>query len=769
MILKKRAIGSAAVLLLLGAGVSSAEEDPNQKEKQADAEESASEELEDMVVVATRTKKSWIDSSGTVLKTDAEELLKLGSQDLAGFAKYDPTVSLPFDFTSSDGAYGYGQSGYGSINIRGAEGNRIAIELDGVRQPPQYVSTSFDQSDDAGAGGIGRDYYDPAMFEMVEVLKGGASALYGSDAMGGVVSFTTPDPEDLLSGNSTGGLLRSQYFSVNQSVALQTGGAFRVGNTSGLLLFANRQGEETENNGKLEPNPVDFESNSLLLKMDHVIGAHAFRVAFEAFERRTDIDAISATESDFSVFDGYVRNKQTLERLRGSLYWDYDANAKWIDRLEAHLYTQHARSTSDNESATEPISTPFGSYQRLREQTIQFDTDIVGLSLLSRKEWGDANTLSNRLVIGFDSSFEQGENRFERIENGVSEDKISYAPTDTTRAGLYVQDEITLLKNWSVTAGLRVDYQQVSPDPNQAYLDRLASLGQYTVIETPEEYENLSLAPRLNIAWKPTDWLQWYGSYSRGVRNPNGEELSMIFAHPTSGAEGATGTLTVPNPDLKEETSDAFEVGLKGEGDLGRFQVSGFYTRYTDYIDGGFYTGERDDEGREIVTTVNRGKTDIYGFEMAGSLKLERFISPAIGWEVGLSTGKSVGIDREKDAWINSIEPWKTVAYLGYDDPEGRFGARLTGIYTDEVTRVDDETNQGEFYRPPAWGTMDFAIYWRPQETLTIHAGVNNIFDRKYWSWGSVRRGGGHLGGDTSSDRTTAPGRNWSISLTKTF
>src|SRR6478735_924666 len=118
--------------------------------------------LDELVVVGTRTEQRWIDAAGTTLHADAEDLLRTGSQDLSGFAKYDPTVSLPFDFSSGDGAFGYGQSGYGSINIRGAEGNRIAIELDGIRQPPQYVSTSFDMGSGDGAGGIGRDYFDPA-------------------------------------------------------------------------------------------------------------------------------------------------------------------------------------------------------------------------------------------------------------------------------------------------------------------------------------------------------------------------------------------------------------------------------------------------------------------------------------------------------------------------------------------------------------------------------------------------------------------------------
>src|SRR5690606_34316005 len=169
-------------------------------------------------------------------------------------------------FGSGDGAFAYGQSGYGSINIRGAEGNRIAIELDDIRQPPQYVSTSFDMGADGGSGGVGRDYFDPAMFEMIEVLKGGASALYGSDAMGGVVSFRTPDPVTFLARGDAGGLIRVQYFSVNESFASQIGGALRQGDTSVMFLYAGRDGAETSNNGDDPPNPAEFTSHAGLLK-----------------------------------------------------------------------------------------------------------------------------------------------------------------------------------------------------------------------------------------------------------------------------------------------------------------------------------------------------------------------------------------------------------------------------------------------------------------------------------------------------------------------
>ncbi|MCW1884354.1 TonB-dependent hemoglobin/transferrin/lactoferrin family receptor [Luteolibacter flavescens] len=730
-------------------------------------------DLGELIVVGTRTEQRWIDASGTTLRADSEDLLRTGSQDLSGFAKYDPTVSLPFDFSSGDGAFGYGQSGYGSINIRGAEGNRIAIELDGIRQPPQYVSTSFDMGSGDGAGGIGRDYFDPAMFDLVEVLKGGASALYGSDALGGVVAFSTPDPETMLTGRNAGGLVRLQYFSANESIAGQVGGAVKAGNTSVMLLYAGRHGEETANNGVEPPNPADFTSNSALLKAEHVQGDHTFRLALELFEREAFTDVRSAATSDFPVFDRYVLNNQLLDRQRASLKWQWtpQSESAWVDQLDSHAYWQHAGTVSENDSASSPLvigGMPIPGTDRTRQQRISFDTDILGFSSVARKEFGSGRVIHAGMA-GLDFSIESGANRFTRLDSGAPQDvnRTSFAPTDTTRTGFFLQDEIKVDEKWFITPGLRMDWQEITPDPDQAYLDRLASLGRFGQ-EPPTDYDNFSVSPRLNLAWKPTETMQWYGTYAHGVRNPSAEELSMIFDHPPSGGNPA-GSLTVPNTSLQEEQSDAFELGFKSEGDAGRFQASVFYTRYRDFIENGVPTGELDDEGRDIVTTMNRGEAEIYGFELGGMLEAGHFHDRLRGWQIGMSTGKSIGNNLTDDVPLNSVEPWKTAGFFGYEDPEGRFGARLSGIYSAAVTRVDDTTNQGTFFRPPSWFTLDLAAWWEPSETVAIHAGFNNILDEKYWSWGSVRRGNGHLGGSATTDRSTAPGRNFSLSVTKTF
>ncbi len=736
------------------------------------AEEPDATELPEMVVEAERTAftgKTGFTRDGLGLRMDAEEISRLGIQDLGNITKYDPLVSAPFDFSSGDGAFGYGGSGYSGFNIRGAEGNRIAIELDGIRQPPQYVSTSFDQGSSGGSGGVGRDYFDPSVFSLVEILKSGNSTLYGSDALGGVVSLQTLSAPDILDGKKLGGLLSAQYFSVNDSIAGQLAGATRQGDFEVMIFYSGREGHETINNGDIPPNPVDFSSNAVLAKAGYDSGPNSVRFTAEFYERDTFTDARSATTSDFTVFDRSVHNNEEISRSRVSLEWTYQPIGGWVDKAENHLYYQSAKSHSRNESSSNPVTIGGVTIPgRLRNQTIDFTTDLFGYNGFVHKTLTHGD-VRHKLLGGLELSSEDSENRFIREDTGMSQsrDRISFAPSTTGRYGIFLMDEIQPGAGWVVTPGLRADYNQIDVSLNDAYLARLRELDGNAV--TPADgYDNFTLSPRIDVVYETPRGIRFFGNYARGVRNPTAEELTMIFDHPPSAGNPA-GSVTIPNPDLEEETSDAFTAGVGTESDAGKVVLSGFYTFYHNYIENSVLVGRVDENGRDILTTLNRGESEIFGFEASGEWKPGTWDSRMEGFRLGLSTGKSVGISRTDDVWLNSVEPWKTVAFVVYDDPSEKFGLRLTGIYTAAVTHVDDTTDQGDFFRPPAWFTLDLSAYWKPTDATTISAGVNNIFNEQYYMWSSVRRGGGHLGGNAVDERSTAPGTNFFISLTQTF
>ena len=120
--------------------------------------------LEPMTILATRSEKSSFETAGSDAVLTYDELSRQGSTTLGSALKYVPGVSVPFDFTGADPLVPYLGGGEKSINIRGMEGNRISISLDGIRQPQEFFVAG-------GMAGPGRVYFDPATLKPVGVVQ----------------------------------------------------------------------------------------------------------------------------------------------------------------------------------------------------------------------------------------------------------------------------------------------------------------------------------------------------------------------------------------------------------------------------------------------------------------------------------------------------------------------------------------------------------------------------------------------------------------------
>jgi len=721
-------------------------------------------DLEDSTVIGKSYKTPWLDNTGSITSILNDQFINSGGLDMGDIIRYDATVSAPFNFGSPDNSFGYGQTGYTGFNIRGIEGNRINMLLDGIRQPEQYISTSFAQ-DDGSSGGAGRDYYDPAIFFNTEIFKGSASSLYGSDALAGVVAFRTPVPDDFLEGDDDnfGGLLRTQQFTQNSSVATQGFFAFRKNQFSIMLGLAYRDGKESENNGDIKPNPIEFDNLNLISKVHYnANGSNNFNLTLETFNRDRFINALSANQFT-NIFDKSIINQENQTRKRYSLNWEHDPityTNKYYDSINTKIYYQSSNNSSINKSES--------TTGRTRNQVIEFDTTILGIDSRFLK-----TTEKHKLAFGLEASISSSENRFFREDNGLPPfpNRISFAPSDTNRAAVYIQSDYkhTETSPWSFLVGLRADYYSVKPELSTDYLERINRLSEGLQAFAPaENLNNLTLAPRLDVKHDLTKNSRIYVTYSRGVRNPTAEEISMIFDHPPVGGNPA-GTLTLPNPDLKEESSNAYEIGFKYLNEDIKFQASSFYTSYSNFIESGVSTGQLSSTGQDILTTVNRGSAEIYGFELSGDMNLSLLNNMLKSLDFGLSTGKTWGVNKEDNTWINSIEPWKSVAWIQYASENQKFSTRLTATYVDDVKRIND-SDGGPFFRPPSYFTLDLSAKYQINESLSLQAGVNNILDKKYWRWANTRRSGGHLQNlNAVDDRSTAPGTNGFISLEYRF
>jgi hemoglobin/transferrin/lactoferrin receptor protein len=176
------AVGAALALAALQAGASDpAAEGPG-------AAGAAPADLETVTVYARRILPvSRVAAMVSVIPQETIERTLV--TDVKQLVRYEPGLSVrsdPFRF------------GADTISVRGVGGNRVAVEVDGVPVAGGFAVGNFADS--------GRSFVDPAFLQRVEVLRGPASSLYGSDAIGGVVSMTTLAPDGLMDGGRDYGL-----------------------------------------------------------------------------------------------------------------------------------------------------------------------------------------------------------------------------------------------------------------------------------------------------------------------------------------------------------------------------------------------------------------------------------------------------------------------------------------------------------------------------------------------------------------------------------
>jgi hemoglobin/transferrin/lactoferrin receptor protein len=196
-------------------------------------------------------------------------------RDIRDAARELPNVSVtrsPARFSLASGSTGRDQNV--GFNIRGLEGNRVLMLVDGIRLPRSYAFS---------ANAFGRDYLDIGLLQRIEVVRGATSALYGSDGMAGLVNFITADPAAFLAeGKTFGGRASVGYDGDDQGARLGATLAGRSGDTVQWLLGASAsRSSELDNMGtngaanvdRTRPNPQKDRSGAVLGKVVLTPGA----------------------------------------------------------------------------------------------------------------------------------------------------------------------------------------------------------------------------------------------------------------------------------------------------------------------------------------------------------------------------------------------------------------------------------------------------------------------------------------------------------------
>ena len=204
-----------------------------------------------MVTVVGKLPEPLREAAATVSVITAEQIEMAVAFDLQDALRHEPGISVGRDPH---------RFGSGAVNVRGLGGNRVLVETDGVPAAKTFATGSYSNA--------GRQFADLELVRRIELLRGPASALYGSDAIAGVVAITTMDPADLLEpGARFAARARAGYAGDDQSVMAGLTVATRQGPFEALLAWTRREGDEFDNNsGRPAANPRQSTADALLAR-----------------------------------------------------------------------------------------------------------------------------------------------------------------------------------------------------------------------------------------------------------------------------------------------------------------------------------------------------------------------------------------------------------------------------------------------------------------------------------------------------------------------
>ena len=698
----------------------------------------------DVTVIATRAPADVDNVPVTVSVIDAERIADELVTDIKELVRFEPGVSVrrqPARFGAALGSTG--RDGNSGFNIRGLEGNRVLMLVDGVRVPDGFAF---------GAQAAGRgDYVDLGLLKSVEILRGPASALYGSDGLAGAVSFVTADPADFLrDGRSVGGRFSATYGSADDQFGETAILAGRSGDWSAMVAYARRDGHELETQGKDDgagpartaANPQDTRSNAVLAKLVwQPDDANRLRLTFDHGDGRVETDVLSgrtATVLQLLADDSTKRNRVTLD-------WTY-RSAGFIDQAHVAAYWQIGR----NEQFTFEDRNP--AIDRTRRNV--FENRVIGASAELRSDFA-TGPLSHRLVYGADIS----QTRQKGLRDGTVPTPPDIFPTrafpvtDYLLAGAFLSDEIGIADGaLTLYPALRFDHYKLDPK-DDPLLPTFDSAGQ----------DGSRLSPKIGAVWQAGGGISLFAGYAHGFKAPEPGQVNQFFENPTSPFFAYR---SIPNPDLKPETSRSLEGGIRLSANGVSASVTGFTGRYRNFISQQQVGGTGTIADPIIFQFVNLSRVRIRGVEgrLEGRLGAGFDGRFAIAYARGdVTDGGGVRTP------LQSIDPLKLVAGLGWRDPADRFGGQI--VLTHSAGKTADRAGSCggvSCHRPDAFTILDATAFARIGRAFTLRAGLFNLTDEKYAWWSDVR-GLAEASAAVSADAYTQPGRNFSISLTASF
>jgi len=691
--------------------------------------------MDEVVVVATKRATPIRDIAADVSVLSAADLQATLSTSLADAFRFVPGVA------HEGSGSRFGTEG---ITIRGIGGNRIAMELDGVPLSDHFDIGSFSNAT--------RDFADTGLVGQIEVLRGPASALYGSSALGGVVAMRTLDPGQyggVSDGAGAAGRVSLLYRALDAS--RNTEASLVLSGESASLLVAGgyREGSERQSRAvEAMPDTQAIRRDAALVKLrGENRRGHDWQISAvrQSRDARSDIGSVLGTGRFRSTTRLEGDDRHTINLVSAEYLFDTNRISEGLFRV-FYADAAIAQNTIDERAAArEPV---------VIERSFYFEQRLHGVEL---NLWRDLETAGWSHRLGF--GLEYTESRTAELRDGLSTGLVDgrvtsnilgedfplrdFPVTEEREFGAFLSDQLSR-GPLSLMLALRFDANHLSPGSDAIYA---ADNPSTPVIALSDS----DVSPKIGAVYHIGDDVDLYVQYAHGFRAPPFEDANIGLDIPLFNIRA------IPNPGLKSETSDGWEAGLRWQSDRARLRLGAFRTSYTDFIETKARVGIDPVSGRLLFQSINIGEAWIRGLETS----IEKDVSGVLpGLTVQLSAYWAEGENRENSEPLNSVGPAEAVLGAHWQSADER--TEIRALLTAPRRWSSRDESAGELFQPAGHGVVDLFVARHIGENMILRAGVGNVTNRLYWRWSEVR---GLAPDDALLPTLAETGRNYSIGL----
>ncbi len=657
----------AVTMLLLSTSIGFAGEPGGGKEDETSIAET-------LLVTGTRTERHYRDAPMSVtLISQAQIEAGAAAGTVADLLADVPGVSL------TDTSLAGGKR----LVIRGDQGTRVLVLIDGQRVSEQKSMDGVPLLLDMGS------------VQQIEVVKGPASVLYGSEALGGVVNIITKPTSQKFSWSLNSGYNSSTQGNENSVSASAAKGRFSYRVSGSNADHGDRETPEATLEGS------GYKNKGASVRLGYSGEAVILGFQYDWFD--SDIESYYNLES---AQDPYlVRLDLDLpewSREKLGFYLESSKPRGKLTKYRLDLYSQDTFKDFINDIAYQFGPGPQSTIYARTENTLETQ------GLLFQTDW----LLNDRhyLIAGIDTYTDDlnADEKSELMGFGPFPIVTDYTyKTELKSLAVYLQDEWKL--NESITAFLGLRQTRVEG----------ALLSTNNPAVNPESNRDDKLVGSLGLVMRANDTTSLRFNAGQGFRYGTLQQMFIGTSHGSS-------IPTLPNPDLKPESSENFELGLRHFSDRINLDTAVFYNEAEDYITTILEMGS----GAPVRYYANIDQAETYGLEFS----------------LDADAGKWAPYFRGNYLRRAFITAERKTYNTGFPEVTGRLGLKYHTLFSNG-TRLDLDafargagdaaegySFEGEFQveEYPSWTTLNLSATYGFGDRYRLAVDMRNLTDKSY-------------------------------------